>query len=98
MSKGYIEVSHNSMVYNASRPTSFMEVCHEFVESNVRVKDAVNLIEEYGVKFSHYVSSVRSGRIAVFVSESDEGRTSLRLKKFSERKLNKIHSQTYQRT
>lgn len=95
MSKGYIEVSHNSMVHNASRPTSFMEVCHEFVESNLRVKDAVTMIEEYGVKFSHYVHSVRSGRIAVFVSETDDCRTSLRLKKFSARKLDKIHSKTH---
>lgn len=95
MSKAYIEVSQNALVYNASRPSSFMNICHDFVESNVKVKDAIKLIEEYGVRFSHYVYSIRSGRIAVYTRETDEEQVSLRLKKFSPAKLEKIHSKTH---
>lgn len=94
MGKAYIEVSQNSMVYNSSRPSGFMNLCNDFVESNARVKDAVNLIEEYGVRFSHYVYSARLGRIAVYTRETEDEKISVRLKRFSAMKLEKIHSKT----
>lgn len=94
MRKGYIEVSQNAVVYNASRPSNLMDMRHDFVETNARVKDAVNIIREYGAKFSHYVHSIRLGRIAVYIFETESERVSIRLKNFSERKLQKIHSKT----
>lgn len=94
MGKAYIEVSQNSMVYNASRPSGLMNLCTDFIESNARVKDAINMIEEYGVRFSHYVYSARLGRIAVYTKETEDEKISLRLKRFSAPKLEKIHSKT----
>lgn len=95
MSKAYIEVSQNSMVHNSSRPSCLMHLCHDFVTAEAKVKDAISLIEEYGVKFSHYVESIRLGRIAVYTTETDDSRVSIRLKKFSPSKLEKIHSKTH---
>lgn len=94
MSKAYIEVSQSVTVHNASRASSFMDLYHDFVESDAKVKDAVSLIKEYGVCFSHYVDSVRHGRIAVYKNETDEGNVSIRLKMFSAEKLQKIYLKT----
>lgn len=94
MGKGYIEVSEHLTLENYSRPDSTLKTCRNTVENNVKVTEAIRLIAEYGVSFSHYVKSVRLGRIAVYVRDTDTERTSLRLKQFSKRKLKKIKIMT----
>lgn len=94
MGKGYIEVLEHRTVENYSRPDSTMKTCHDTVETNVKVSDAVDMISGYGVKFSHYVKSVRLGRVAVYILDTDTERISLRLKNFSKRKLKKIKMMT----
>lgn len=94
MGKGYIEVSENLTLENYSRPDSTLKTSRNMVESNVRVTEAVGLITEYGVSFSHYVKSVRLGRIAVYIRDTDNEHISLRLKQFSKRKLKKIKIMT----
>lgn len=97
MPKGRIEVSDYRLVPDAGRPNNIRMQSIPSVEDNVRVKDAVKLIDSYGVKFSHYVHSVRNGLIAVYSFEWDDGRICLRLKNFSIEKLKKIQDATQQK-
>lgn len=94
MSKGYIEVLEHRTVSNHSRPGGFMRTCHDSIETNVKVSKAVTLISSHGAKFSHYVKSIRHGKVAVYIMDAEHERISLRLKNFSKRKLKKIKTMT----
>lgn len=94
MSKGYIEVSEHRMLENHSRPDGFMRICHDSIETNVKASKAATLISEHGAQFSHYVKSIRHGKVAVYIMDAEHERISLRLKNFSKRKLKKIKTMT----
>lgn len=87
--RGHIEVSRHETIGNSSRPSGSMESCHTFTKHG-GVKKTTRILSKHKAEFSHYVESIRSGRIAVYIVDEQDVYMSLRLKHYSHTKLNKI--------
>lgn len=86
---GYIEVSKCETIMNSSRPSGRMESNHISVKHG-GVRRAIKILQKHKAEFSHYVDSVRIGRIAVYTVDNNDVYMSLRLKNYSKRNLKKI--------